>query len=152
MKTFLTVCLLFSVYSIGIAQDTPESIMEKRAHEMHRVILSSDSEQWKKFIRENYTQALIDKPTRFSVQTSDNGDTNTSSSELKAADKIEAKAKVFSQLHEDFGDSKISSLKTADNKSVMILKSGYGLTGTFSITFEKTKPYLIDALSIEAGN
>jgi hypothetical protein len=125
---------------------------EKRAREMHRVILSSDAEQWKKFIRENYTQALIDKPTRFSVQTSDNGDTNTSSSELKADDKIEAKAKVFSQLHEDFGDSNISSLKTAENKSIMVLRSTSGFSGTFTITFEKAKPYRIDALSIEAGN
>ena len=124
--------------------------MESRAREMHRVIGLSDKQQWKKFIKENYTQALIDKPMRAVVQTSDNGSTSTSSeSQPKVADNVEAKAGMFQRLHEDFGKSKILSIKSSDGKVEMVVKNEDGLGGTFILKFDKNKPYLIDGLGIE---
>lgn len=144
MKSIFTLLL-----TLVFLQDNPEQIMEKRAREMARVIMVNDSKQWKKFIQENYTQALIDKPMRAQVQTSDNG---SSSSSSKSADNLEAKASIFEQLHQDFGDGDITSVKVKDNKAEMVILSPGGLRGTFKLTFEPTKPYLISGLGIEAGN
>lgn len=144
MKTIFTLLL-----TLVFLQDSPEQIMEKRAREMARVIMVNDSKQWKKFIQENYTQALIDKPMRAQVQTSDN---DSSSSSSKSADNLDAKASIFEQLHQDFGDGEITSIKVKDNKAEMVIFSPGGLRGTFKLTFEPTKPYLISGLGIEAGN
>ncbi len=126
--------------------------MEKRAREMHRVIGLDDKQQWIKFIKENYTQALIDKQQTMKVQSNENGGVPTSKEEMKEADKLEAKAKMFARLHEDFGGSKIVSIKSKDENLEMVLNNGEGLIGTFKLRFEKTKPYLIDGIGIEAGN
>lgn len=151
-RLLLPLFMLLQV-AVATAQETPEKIMEERTRELYRVITVADKAQWKKFVQENYTQALIDKPSRFSVQVSDDGTSSTGSSqEITADTKLEAKAKVFSQLHDDFGDSVLSSIKIENQTGQMILKSPSGLSGTFKLTFEKSKPYKIDGLSIEAGN
>ena len=59
---------------------------------------------------------------------------------------------MFQRLHDDFGGGKILSITPSGDKLAMIIDNGLGLTGTFEFTFEKTKPYLIDGLSIQAGN
>ncbi len=70
--------LIFSCLGVtAFAQESLEKVMEKRAKEMHRVIGLTDKEQWKKFIKENFTQALIDKPMQAKVQTSENGKTSS---------------------------------------------------------------------------
>ncbi len=71
---------------------------------------------------------------------------------MKEEDKLEAKAKMFARLHEDFGGSPIMSIKSKDENLEMVLNNGEGLIGTFKFRFEKTKPYLIDGIGIEAGN
>jgi len=134
---------------VASAQDAMEKVMEKRAREMHRVISLDDKEQWKKFIKENYTQALIDKPMQAKVQTSDNGSASSSTSET--GDNVEAKAGMFQMLHNDFGGSKIVSLKPTGEKMEMVLKNDMGMMGTFNLTFEKASPYKIDRLGIEVG-
>ena len=126
--------------------------MEKRAKEMHRVIGLTDKEQWKKFVKENYTQTLIDKPMQARVQTSDNGKTSNSTAETKAVDNLEAKAGMFQRLHNDFGNSKIISLTPTAEKIAMVLKNEMGMMGTFTLKFEKTTPYKIDGLGIEVGD
>lgn len=136
----------------ALCQDTMEKVMEKRTKEMHRVIGLTDKEEWKKFVKENYTQALIDKPMQAKVQTSDNGSVSTSTSETKSADNLEAKASMFQRLHGDFGNSKLVSLKPTGEKMEMILKNSGGMTGTFLLTFDKKSPYLIDKLGIEVGD
>jgi hypothetical protein len=135
-----------------MAQETMASVMENRAREMHRVINLSDKQEWIKFIKENYTQALIDKQQTMKVQSNENGNTTTSKEEIKEADKLEAKAKMFARLHEDFSGSKITSLKSKEENLEMILNNGDGLIGTFKLRFDKNKPYLIDGIGIEAGN
>ncbi len=151
MKNVIALLVILSSCLVTLAQDSIEKIMEKRAREMHRVINLEDKAQWKKFIKENYTQALIDRPMRAKVQTSDNDNTTSSTTEEKAADKLEAKAAMFSRLHDDFGNSKIISIKTVAENLVMVVKGEDGMMGTFKFKFENKSPYLIDALGIEVG-
>ncbi len=149
MKLLLTI-LVCVIASTLWAQEIP--VMEKRAREMHRVIGLDDKQQWIKFIKENYTQALIDKQQTMKVQSNDNGNVSTSKEEMKEEDKLEAKAKMFARLHEDFGGSQIMSIKSKDENLEMVLNNGEGLIGTFKLRFEKTNPYRIDGIGIEAGN
>jgi hypothetical protein len=149
MKPVLTL-IAFAIFYTTVAQEV--SVMEKRAREMHRVINLSDKQEWIKFIKENYTQALIDKQQTMKVQSNENGNVSASEEEMKEADKLEAKAKMFARLHEDFGGSKIISLKTKQENLEMVLDNGDGLMGTFRLRYEKTNPYLIDGIGIEAGN
>lgn len=147
---FLISSLILITAASTFAQET--SVMEKRAHEFQQVININDKQAWIKYIKENYTQALIDKAMTAQVQTNDNGKTSTSKTEMNQNDKLEAKAKMFALLYEDFSGSKLISMKTKENNLEMVLNNGNGLIGTFKFKFEKTKPYLIDGISIEAGN
>ncbi|HEU5289322.1 MAG TPA: hypothetical protein VFU05_01690 [Cyclobacteriaceae bacterium] len=149
MKRIILIAIIFGLGSPLAAQEI-QKVMESRAREMHRVIGLSDKELWKKFMKENYTQALIDKPMRAVTETSGNGSTNSSStSQPKSTDNLEAKAAMFQRLHDDFGKSKILSITPADGKVEMVVKNEDGLGGTFILKFEKNKPYLIEGLGIE---
>jgi hypothetical protein len=131
-----------------LAQQSAESVMEKRIREFHRVIGLNDKEAWKNFIKENYTQALIDKPTKASKS----GDAGNEVIRPASSDNIENKAAVFRMLHDDFGGSEITSLTLKGNQAELSLLAVSGLVGTFRFTFEKAGPYKIDALAAEAGN
>ncbi len=151
MKRIFTL-LVISLIAFSVkAQETMQQIMEKRAREMHRVICLSDKEQWRKFIKENYTQALIDKPMR--TQISKNDDAGTTSEKKEIGNNLEAKVGMFERMHNDFGGSKISSIKTEGDKLVMALTNAE-LSGAFTLKFSPTKPHLIDGVGVqaEAGN
>jgi hypothetical protein len=145
--------LLFIVFAIigftAIAQDSMEKIMEGRARELYRVLGLTSSEDYKKFMKENYTKALLDKPVKMSRQVSDSEGGNENS-KSEGMDNLEAKAQMYTQLHQDFGGSKIISLKRTDNTINLVLRNDSGLTGTFTLTFEKNKPYQIETLGIQA--
>jgi hypothetical protein len=64
---FLFSILVLIIAAPSFAQET--SVIEKRAQEFHGVINLNDKQEWIKFIKENYTQALIDKPVTSQVQT-----------------------------------------------------------------------------------
>lgn len=149
MKKVLMIALVVLGH-VANAQDSMDKVMEKRARELHRVICLNDPAQWKKFIRENYTEALINKPMKAQVEGGD-GAAASSASPSNEADPVESKAKMFRMLHNDFGGSKISSINVAGEKLTMIL-GGNGMNGTFSLKFDKTKPYLIDGIGVEVGN
>lgn len=150
MRLVLIACLVLSSSILALAQESREQVMEKRTREMHRVLGLTDRAAWKKFIKENYTQALIDKPMRAKVQTSDNG--SDKSSETSSANNLEAKVGMFERLHNDFGDSKITSLKVIGDDVEMIVLGDMGLKGTFRLKFDVAKPYLIRGLGISADN
>jgi len=150
MKRLILIVAIVGLWIPIIAQESSEKVMEIRAREMHRAIGLSEKEHWKKFVKENFTQALIDKPMRAVAETSDNGSTNTSTkSQDEAADNLDAKASMFQRLHEDFGMSKIISIKPGVEKFEMVVRNEDGLSATFILKFEKNKPYLIDGLGIE---
>ena len=141
--------LLISTLSITThAQESMEKVMENRAREMYRVIDQTDKEQWRKFIKENYTQALINKPMRATIKEMGSG----ASAEVKNEDHLESKVNMFDRLHNDFGGSKITSIKQHENILNMTLDTGSGLMGNFELRFDKNKPYLIDGLGIRAEN
>ena len=150
MKKFYTFILMSTICITTYSQESMEKVMEKRAREMHRVISVTDREQWKKFIKENYTQALIDKPMRASVK--GGPDATPASSDVKASDNLEAKVKMFERLHNDFGASKIASIKSEGETLKMSLENSVGMSGTFQLKFDKNKPYLIDGVGIQAEN
>lgn len=142
-KLLLPIAILICLN--GLAQ-TMEQVMEKRAREFHRVLMLSDKEQWKKFIQENYTKAFIEKRMRAKVARQDG---ESSSSESKDSNgTIEDKLKMFERLHDDFGGSKITSIKPNGENLQMELSSG-DLSGVFKFKFEKNKPYLIDGIGID---
>jgi hypothetical protein len=147
----ITLLFLLSVNAVcAFAQESTEKVMELRAREMMRIISIDDKSQWKKFIKENFTQAFIDKNMNAKVQTSDSNE-GGSTETTQSADNLEAKADMFVRLHEDFGAGKISSLKITGEKLEMVVMDS-GLKGTFRLTFEKTQPFRIDGMGIEAGN
>ncbi len=151
MKKIISIFTFSLIVLAAQAQETMQQVMEKRAREMHRVICFSDKEQWKKFIKENYSQAFIDKPMKSKI--SQSNDSGTTSDSKETTGNVDGKADMFQRLHNDFGDSKIVSIKTNGDKLEMQL-SGTELSGTFSFTFTSSKPYLIDGLGIrvEGGN
>ncbi len=147
MKTLL---LLFIAISFVSKAQTPSEQMEKRAREMHRVILLSDKEAWRKFIKENYTQKLIDKPMRQNVQTSeDKGSGASTTNQTSTADNLEAKVGMYARLHEDFKNSKITSIKPVTDGVEMTAETPEGMVGVFALKFDKNSNYLIDGLGIQ---
>lgn len=149
MKKYLLLIMFSMAGFAAQAQDSMEKVMEGRARELYRVLGLTNSDDYKKFMRENYTKALLDKPVKMSRQVSDS-DGGNESNKSEGMDNLEAKAQMYTQLHQDFGGSKIISLKRTDNKINLVLRNDSGLTGTFTLTFEKDKPYLIEALGIQA--
>ncbi len=147
-KIALALCLTLSA-SMALCQDSMEKIMESRAREMYRVISLDAPESWKKFIKENYTKALIDKPMRSQVEGGDSG-SSTATSQTHEGN-IEGKAAMYRMLHNDLGGGKISTLKITGEKVDMVVNSS-GTVGTISLKFSKEKPYLIDGLGVELGN
>ncbi len=148
-KQFALIMIICCAWFTSFAQEGMGKVMEKRAREMHRVIGLDDKEQWKKFVKENYAQSLIDHPMKENVNVSEEGNLTSSSSETKASNNLDGKVKMFGRLHEDFGGSKIISIKPTGEKMEMIVQSAIGLTATFKLAFQKTSPYLIEALGIE---
>jgi hypothetical protein len=141
----LHLCLLSTTLH---AQNETAKTMETRARDMHKAIVSNDKAQWKKFIRENYTQALINKPMRAQKATNEDGVTSNSSENVGT--NVDAKAEMFAQLHDDFGSSEIVSIKVEDEKTTMVLRKGQ-LTGIFTLRFENKSPWLIDGIGIEVN-
>ncbi len=150
MKHMLAILIIATSFTAALCQDTKEAVMEKRARELHRIIGLSDEAQWRKYIQENYTQALIDKPMRTAVKEGDQGPAVTS--EVKSSNNLDAKVKMFGRLHDDFGGAKLVSIKSTGETLNMNLDNGDGLIGTFKLKFENNKPYRIDGIGIQAGN
>lgn len=148
MKNLVALVVVSGLFLTTFAQESMGKVMEKRGREMHRVLGLMSKDEWKKFVRENYSQTLIDKPMRAKIAEGTSGTTE----EGKTADNLEGKVMMFERLHEDFGDSKIISIKSEGEILKMILENDQGLYGTFKLKFDKSKPYLIDGLGIEVGN
>ena len=147
----LTVWLFFLITASNLsAQKSPQEIMEDRARHLHRAINSSEQAAWTNFVRENYSQAFIDKaPSRKVVV---NGEEQSSSNAADSGkNKVETKTELLAMLHHDFGGSQILSLKYKDFVVDMVLLSSDGLKGSFKLTFQKQAPYLIDNMGVEAS-
>jgi hypothetical protein len=145
MKSFMFILLPFLGLTVH-AQDSMEKVMERRARELHRTIGLPNKEDWMKFVKENYAQSLIDRPMKTRI------DGPSGKTENKVEDNIEGKALMLGRLREEFGSSKVVSIKTDGEVATMVLDNGDGLLGTFKLKFVKSPPYLIEGLGIEVGN
>lgn len=146
MKSTILLFSLLLAGSAACAQDSMEKVMESRAREMFRVIGLDDKESWKKFITENYTRALIEKPMQAKRDT---GGGSPSATTEKGT--VEGKAKMYEMLHNDFASGKITAL-TVKGETAKMSVSSSNLAGTFTLKFSKEKPWLIDSIGIEVGN
>jgi hypothetical protein len=144
-KLALLFCLALTGFTAS-AQESMEKVMESRAREMFRVIGLDDKEAWKKFITENYTQALIEKPMQAKRDT---GGGNPTSTTQKGT--VEGKAQMYQMLHNDFAGGKITAL-TITGETVKMSASSSNMAGTFTLKFTKDKPWLIDSIGIEVGD
>lgn len=139
------ITLLLTLMAVSALAQTPEQIKEKRAREMYRVLNLDDRAAWEKFIKENYTQALIDRPMQAKVI----GDDGPAKSDAKpAANNLEAKVDMMKRLHGDFTGSKLTSIKQDGEVLVMQLSAPDG-EGKMRFKFEKQSPYKIDGLGVE---
>ena len=68
MKKLVALTVASGLFLAAFAQESMEKVMEKRAREMHRVLGLSRKDEWKKFVKENYSQSLIDKPMRVQMR------------------------------------------------------------------------------------
>jgi hypothetical protein len=144
MRLLLTTILLSGV-TLAAAQ-TREEIVISRAREFHRVISQDDPAVWKQFILANYTKTLIERQVKQQI-TNDAGKTTT----VSEGEALDAKVKMLSRLHDDFGGGKIVSLKPAGEDIEMVASSPHGMQGSFKIKFEKALPYLIDGITVQVG-
>jgi len=122
---FLILVMIFPITSFGQEKD---QTMEKRAKGIHEALKSADKKVWENFIKENYSDKLLEKYP------------------------VSKHIDMFQRLHTDFGDSKILSLKPSDTKFLMVVeRKSDGHRVTFELISAKDKPYKIDGFGIEAG-
>ena len=146
MKTLISLSFLVIGFT-AFSQSGNAKILEQRAKDFHNAISKNNKDVWRNFMNENFTTALIERPMRAQVATSENdgASTNTTSSETK----IEAKLSMFQQLHDDFGKSKLTSLKISGNTVEMLLDADTGMKGVFILEGEANAPWKIDKMSIK---
>lgn len=147
MMKKLLILVAFALTLTTYGQDSMEKTMEARAREMSRVITLSDPEAWKKFIRENYTKAFIERPMQARRDTGSGG----ASSGTSQPGTVEGKAKMYEMLHQDFGAGNLTTLTVSGSEVKMVI-TAYDLKGTFTLKFAKERPWLIDGIGVEAGN
>jgi hypothetical protein len=146
MKNIFTALIMF-ISCIVFAQDKTKTL-DQRARDFHKAISKNDKGEWKKYMLENFTQALIDRPMRAKVVTSEK-DNSSPSSTTNTETQVEAKLAMFERLHYDFGKGKIASVKIEGEKVEMTISTDGGMTGVFRLDAESKSPWLIDKLGIE---
>jgi hypothetical protein len=149
MKKIVVVFIFNFVGIVLFAQETAQQVMEKRAREMHRVITLNDREQWKKFVKENYSQTLIEKPMQKKTINQDGDGVKSESKSTTGT--LDDKVNMFQNLHNDFGSSQIMSIKKVNQTLEMVL-SGAGAEGVFKLKFGAEQPYLIEGIGIELSS
>lgn len=153
MKRLTTVIALFiSMATFGQADKV--KTLEQRARDFHQAIAVNDKTVWRKYMLGNFTQALIERPMRAKVVTTENDNTSSSSTTSSTNTQIKAKLAMFEQLHRDFGKGKITNVKTQGDLVEMTIHTETGLTGVFRLDAEPKSPWLIDrmAIEVEANN
>jgi hypothetical protein len=148
MKKVVTITVLsLFVVLVAKAQDKKTTI-ENRCKEMVRVINLSDKDQWRKFIKENYTEALINKKMRAQVQGGPDGATPANTS--NETTELETKVGLFQRFHDDLGKGTITNIKIDGDNADVQVKGETGLDLSFALKFTPAAPHLIDGLGVQA--
>ncbi|NNE76040.1 MAG: hypothetical protein HKN31_03105 [Pricia sp.] len=124
--------LCFVFFSIVTATPTfsqsDEIVLKQRANAMHEALKSSDENDWKVYIKANYSKKMIEKYD------------------------MSRHIEMFERLHKDFSDSQISSLEVKNDKVLMeIERNNDKHLVTFDISYDATDDYKFNGFSIEAG-
>ena len=137
-NAFSVLMVTSGLFLAAFAQESTEKVMEKRALEMHRVLGLSSKDAWKKFVKENYSQAFIDKQCEHKWR-------KEKPTPRKGKPLITWRARQWSSndCMKNFGSSKIVSIKSEGEILKMILENEQGLSGTFQLKFDKARPYLV---------
>jgi hypothetical protein len=143
MKHILIITILFVSFTT-LAQDHATHKMESRAKELIAVLSKSDKEAYRKYIKANYTEALINKKMKMSVQ---GGDAIAPKND--DSDPVQDKVNMYTRFHEDLGEAKITSMKQTGEKLTVEAEGSTGANLSFVLTFQKEEPYLIDGLSVQ---
>jgi hypothetical protein len=149
MKKVVVALAMFSLFFVFDAQaQDKKAIIENRCKEMVRVITLGEKDQWRKFIKENYTEAWINKKMRAQIQGGPDGGAQTTTSDELA--NLEAKVGLFQRLHDDMGKGTITNLKIDGDNADVQVKGETGLDLTLALKFIPDAPHLIDGLSVQA--
>jgi hypothetical protein len=149
MKKVTVALAVFSLIFVFAAQaQDKKAIIENRCKEMVRVITLSDKDEWRKFIKENYTEAWINKKMRAQIQGGPDGGAQTKTTDELA--NLEAKVGLFQRLHDDMGKGTITNLKIDGDNADVQVKGETGLNLTLALKFLPDAPHLIDGLSVQA--
>jgi len=122
---FMT-ALTFCSTSISAQAKTAED----RAKLLHQAVVTDDSEFVKSFVEENYSKRLLEKYD------------------------TERHTSMLNQVHREFKDSKIVSIKKDEgDKLVMIIeRNSDGHKVTFELYYDPNDDNKLDGIGIEAGD
>lgn len=101
-----------------------------------------------KFVKENYTEALINRKMRVEVQGGppDGGAKANTDNEVN----LEAKVGLYQHLHDDIGKGTITSIKIDGDNADVQVKGETGLNLTFALKFTPDAPHLMDGFMVQA--
>lgn len=149
MKKAVVNIAIFSLLTVFAAQaQDKKTIIENRCKELVRVLNLSEKDQWRKFIKENYTEAWINKKMRLQVQGGPDGGAQTNTTDDSV--NLEAKVGLFQRFHDDLGKGTITDLKIDGDNADVQVKGETGLNLTLALKFLPDAPHLIDGLSVQA--
>ena len=149
MKKVVVTLALFSLFVVFAAQaQDKKTIIENRCKELVRVLNLGEKDQWRKFIKENYTEAWINKKMRLQVQGGPDGSAPANNS--NETTELESKVGLFQRFHDDLGKGTISNIKIEGDNADVQVKGETGLDLSFALKFTPAVPHLIDGLGVQA--
>lgn len=149
MKKVVVTLTLFSLFVAFVAQaQDKKTIIENRCKELVRVLNLGEKDQWRKFIKENYTETLINKKMRLQVQGGPDGAAPATAG--NDATELEAKVELFQRFHDDLGKGTITNTKIVGDNADVQVKGETGLDLSFALKFTPAVPHLIDGLGVQA--
>ena len=93
MKTLRILTILcLTTSQLVFAQSADDKQKEKRVRDFHKILAVDDRDEWRKFIKENFTQAFMERQMK--ARTTVDG-ASSSSSEAKPAVPMAAKLNMF---------------------------------------------------------
>ncbi len=149
MKKVVVTLALFSLFVVFAAQaQDKKTIIENRCKELVRVLNLGEKDQWRKFIKENYTEAWINKKMRLQVQGGPDGSAPANNS--NETTELESKVGLFQRFHDDLGKGTMSNIKIEGANADVQVKGETGLDLSFALKFTPAAPHLIDGLGVQA--
>ncbi|MCG2459773.1 hypothetical protein K8352_03350 [Flavobacteriaceae bacterium F89] len=134
MKTILSsnklalATILFMMGTIIAKGQSPEEILKKRAEEMYEVLKCSDENNWKNYIKSNYSKKMLEKY------------------------ELSRHVAMFKNLNRNFTKSKLNSIEIKNQEVLMLIERTTDKhLVTFELNYDKEDDFKFNGISIEAG-